>query len=101
MVFLFDEYNTDLDAPMNWLTSAKEFMFWSLQKWASGAIITLSPSANLVKFRSKIIASVDNFYEDSYDYSIFKADGSPLRPELNSITPVSYTHLTLPTIYSV
>jgi len=96
MGFLFDEYNTDLDAPMNWLTSAKEFMFWSLQKWASGAIITLSPSANLVKFRSKIIASVDNFYEDSYDYSIFKADGSPLRPELNSITRTGNSFIMTP-----
>ena len=89
MGFMFDEYNKELDSPMNWLTSAREFMFWSLQKWASGAIITLSPSADLVKFQSKLTATVDNFYEDAYDYSIFKADGSPIKPNLNSISRTS------------
>ena len=80
--FSFDDYNKNLDVPLTWLTSAKEFMFWTLQNWSSGAVITLSPSANMVQFTPVISASVDNTNTDFYDYSIFKADGSPLKSEL-------------------
>jgi len=34
--FIFEEYNTSLEAVTNWETSAKEFMFWTTQNWSSG-----------------------------------------------------------------
>lgn len=83
--FEFEQYSTDLELPLNWLTSAKEFMFWTLQNWAPGAIITLSPSANNLKFKPAITASVDNLDTDFYEYSIFKADGMPLKEDLTNI----------------
>jgi len=83
--FSFDDYNKDLDIPLTWLTSAKEFMFWTLQNWASGAVITLSPSSNKINFTPVINASVDNTDTDFYDYSIFKADGSPLKADLTDV----------------
>ena len=35
---------------MNWDYSAKEFLFWSLGKWQSGDYVTLSLSAQELKF---------------------------------------------------
>jgi hypothetical protein len=34
--FIFDEFNTNLNAITNWETSAKEFLFWTTQNWSSG-----------------------------------------------------------------
>ena len=83
--FEFEEFSKDLEVPLNWLTSAKEFMFWTLQNWSSGSVIFLSPAANYLKFKPVIVASVDNLDEDFYGYSIFKADGQPLRSDLTNI----------------
>lgn len=83
--FVFDDYNKELDVPLTWLTSAKEFMFWTLQNWVAGAVITLSPSANKIKFIPTMNTSVDTTDTDFYDYSIFKADGSPLKSDLTNV----------------
>lgn len=83
--FEFEDYSKDLELPLNWLTSAKEFLFWTLQNWNYGSVITLSPAANRLKFKPRITASVDNLDEDFYGYSIFKADGQPLRSDLTNI----------------
>jgi len=83
--FVFDDYSKDLDVPLTWLTSAKEFMFWTLQNWVPGAVITLSPAANKIKFVPTMNTSVDNTDTDFYDYSIFKADGSPLKADLTNV----------------
>ena len=34
--FVFDDFNTNLNAVTNWETSAKEFMFWTTQNWSTG-----------------------------------------------------------------
>ena len=34
--FIFDDFNTTLNAVTNWETSAKEFLFWTTQHWATG-----------------------------------------------------------------
>ena len=34
--FVFDDYNSNLDAITNWETSGKEFLFWTTQNWSSG-----------------------------------------------------------------
>jgi hypothetical protein len=60
-------------------------MFWTLQNWAAGSVITLSPAANKIKFVPQIKAAVDNTDTDFYDYSIFKADGSPLKADLTDV----------------
>jgi hypothetical protein len=83
--FEFEDYNKELDLPLNWVTSVKEFMFWTLQNWAAGSVITLSPAATRLRFKSKITASVDSLDEDFYDYSIFKADGQPLIADLTNV----------------
>lgn len=84
--FEFDEYNKELSTTLDWVTSAKEFMFWTLQNWAPGSIITLSPSATLLKFKPRIKASVDNLDADFYEYSILRSDGQPLQIELSNVS---------------
>ena len=34
--FVFDEFNTNIGEICNWVTSAKEFLFWTTQNWSSG-----------------------------------------------------------------
>jgi hypothetical protein len=83
--FKFDQFNKDLGVTLDWLTSAKEFMFWSLQNWNSGAIITLSPSATYLQFNPTITASIDDFSSSAFEYSILKADGTPFKLNLIDI----------------
>ena len=59
-----------------------EFMFWTLQNWAAGSVITLSPGSNQITFTPQMTASVDTTDTDFYEYSIFKFDGSPFKPNL-------------------
>jgi len=83
--FIFDDFNKDLGINLDWMTSAKEFMFWSLQKWNAGSIITLSPSAMLLQFQPKLTASIDDFSASAFEYHILKADGTPFRLNLIDI----------------
>jgi len=83
--FVFDHYDQDSLAVSNWKTSAKEFTFWTLQNWSSGAVISLSPGAFELKFRREF-AMVDNIYDTFYGYSLFKVDGKPLNPEYVSLS---------------
>jgi hypothetical protein len=75
--FTFDEYNKDLTEILNWTFSSKEMLYWTTQKWAVGAVITLSPFANSLKFKdtSAVADSLTNIF---YDYSVLKADGTVL-----------------------
>ena len=34
--FEFNQFNTNINQVLNWETSAKEFLFWTLQNWSSG-----------------------------------------------------------------
>jgi len=83
--FSFDDYSQELEVPLDWNTSAKEFMFWSIQRWSEGSVITLSPSAGGVNFTPKINAVADDLTSDFYNYSIFRADGSPIRSNQTNI----------------
>jgi hypothetical protein len=83
--FSFDDFSSDLSVPLDWLTSAKEFMFWTLQNWESGSVITLSPAATKLQYVSKTNTAVDGFVSDLRDYSIFKADGSPLKADFTDV----------------
>ena len=34
--FIFEDFNTNINQVLNWETSAKEFLFWTLQNWSTG-----------------------------------------------------------------
>lgn len=77
--FVFDAYNKNLDTVVNWLTSAKEFAFWTTQNWAEGAVISVSPAAHDVEF-FKEYTTVDNIYDPFYGYSVLRQDGTSIEP---------------------
>jgi len=83
--FVFDYYAPDSEFVSNWETTAKEFMFWTTQNWGAGSVITLSPGAFQVKFRSEY-SIVDDIYDTFYGYSLLKADGKKLQPQNVSLT---------------
>ena len=68
----------------NWNTSAKQFLFWTTQGWATSSLIALSPAANLLEFKRDYYI-VDNINDNFYGYNIFKADGLFLDSEFNSL----------------
>jgi len=75
--FEFNTFNKELELVANWLTSAKEFMFWTTQNWEVGSVITLSPSADRLVYNNKN-AVIDNIFDPFYGNELFKADGTKL-----------------------
>ena len=83
--FEFNYFDKDTNVVENWLQSIKEFAFWTTQNWDNGAVITLSPGSQELRFTSEF-SVVDNLFDNFYDYSIYKADGNKLREEFTSRT---------------
>ena len=79
--FVFDEYNQDLSQVLNWNFTAKEFLFWTTQNWAVNSVITLSPFANKIVFRSDK-GIVDSIVNEFQEYSVISASGAPF-PKTN------------------
>ena len=82
--FSFNEFNNELATINNWETSVKEFMFWTTQGWAPGAVLSLSPAANKLVFNSKN-SVVNDVVDPFYGYKIFRVDGQKLDPEFIEI----------------
>lgn len=75
--FEFTNKLEELQQVANWDLAGKEFLYWSLQRWAVNSIISLAPfSANLVFNSSKSV--VDNIYDKFYDYNLLKSDSFAL-----------------------
>jgi len=82
--FVFDYYDGESSAVLNWRHSVNEFLFWTTQNWASGSVITLSPGASQLKFVSQS-SVVDNVFDPFYGYSLIKSDGKKLIEEFASL----------------
>jgi hypothetical protein len=74
--FSFNQFNSDLSQVVDWQLSAKEFLYWTTQNWVNNSVITLSPFADQLVFQRKD-SSVNNIFDNFYDYSLTKADGTP------------------------
>lgn len=79
--FVFDEFNQDLGQVLNWNFTAKEFLFWTTQNWAVNSVITLSPFANKIVYRSDV-GIVDSIVNTFQEYSVISATGAPF-PKTN------------------
>ena len=75
--FIFDGYSSATQAPLNWETAAKEFMFWTKHNWEVGSLLTVSPAAEKLTITTPV-GIIDNLLDSFYDYSIFKNDGTIL-----------------------
>jgi hypothetical protein len=78
--FVFEEFNNDLGQILDWKFTAKEYLYWTTQNWSVNSVITLSPFANKLTFRSDK-GIVDSIVNNFYEYSLLKADGAPFPKE--------------------
>ena len=81
--FVFDDYNTTLKNINNWESAIKEFLFWTTQNWAEGAIISLSPLANSLVLNSSY-SVVNDIKDQFFEYKIFRVDGQPLNEQFSN-----------------
>lgn len=82
--FVFDRYDPQLGASADWVTSCKEFMFWTRQNWSVGSLIALSPGAKKLDIDGPV-GVADNILNGFYDYQVLKDDGKPLQPEFLNV----------------
>jgi len=75
--FVFDVYNSDLVRVVDWSFTGEEFLYWASQNWANNSVITLSPFADVLKFKLPNTV-VDNIFDSFYDYSLLQANGIPI-----------------------
>ena len=71
--FVFDNFRKSASVVDDWETSTKEFAFWTLHNWSAGTLISLSPGANQLKFRTEY-SVVDNIFDGFFD-TLLKVDG--------------------------
>ena len=76
--FIFDQFNNDLQAILDWKFSGREFLFWTTQNWADNSVITLSPFADQIKFYSAD-SVVDNIFDNFYHRSVLQVNGKSIR----------------------
>ena len=79
--WVFDQFSTVGNVVNDWYQSAKEFLFWSQGSWSNGMFITLSPSAELVKFTQQYgnIQYINGIVGGSYP--IIDRAGAPIQPQ--------------------
>ena len=83
--FEFEDFNQQQNTINNWIQASKEFLFWTTQNWAEGTAITLSPSAEFIKYKTEY-ATVDNLFNPFYDYGlVLNADGRQIAVEFNHV----------------
>jgi len=78
--FEFDYNNSNYGIVENFRLSAKEFLFWTTQNWGENSVISLSPSANQIKFKRNFYLP-DSLYDGIFDYEILDQDGKLLSNE--------------------
>jgi hypothetical protein len=82
--FVFDYFDGDSGAVLNWRHSVNEFLFWTTQNWSAGSVIALSPSATRLKLQTEY-STVDNVFDSFYGYTLLKSDGNKLVEEFSSL----------------
>ena len=78
--FVFENYSRDNRTTQDFVTAAKEFMFWTRNEWAVGSLLSVSPGAESIKVTVPV-GVVDNLLDSFYDYNILTDTGEPIDPE--------------------
>ena len=79
--WVFDQFDNDSNVVYNWLQSAKEFLFWSQGTWDNGTFITLSPSADTIKYHRDFgnVQYVNGIISGTYP--IVDRANNPIQPQ--------------------
>ena len=76
----FNDYDNAISDVSDWVYSGKQFLFWSLGKWATGNTLSLSPMARKIKFTS-ITGRISQIAEsDKGQFSILDETGKKILP---------------------
>jgi len=94
--FNFEFYDKSLGEVRNWITSIKEFLFWTKSDWAIGSLLSLSPLANKIEITSDV-GTLENLLDGFYDYQILQTNGTPIQPSLINVNR-QYQKTTIETI---
>ena len=88
--FRFEKFSNELKEVLNWETSAKEFMYWTRQGWASGGAITLSPAGKgfEIETNNSTIGKLRNLLGE---YTVLDAGGRTLGEQSISTKRVGTT----------
>ena len=86
MGYDFGEFNGEINDINNWLYSGKQFLFWSIGKWAPGNTLSLSPLASNVKFLAPIGRVSKIIDVDQSQYSILDQEGKSIKTSECEIT---------------
>jgi len=76
--FVFDTFSEELNLPVDWDLSVKEFLFWTGQNWEDSAVITLSPASAQLKY-VKANTVGDDIISGSQFYTLLQQDGFPIQ----------------------
>lgn len=82
--FTFDRYDAENQTSQDWLSSCKEFMFWTKHNWEIGSLISISPGAEKIDITTPV-GVADNILDGFYEYQILKGDGKPLQPRFINV----------------
>ena len=69
--FIFDEFNTNIGEVSNWVTSAKEFLFWTTQNWSTGE----DKWKDWTPFDSYVSGEIVKYNGDYYKADVFVEPG--------------------------
>jgi len=94
--FIFNSFDPTIKSAANWLTSSKEFMYWTTHNWAVGSLITLSPAAEKIDITIPV-GVADNLLDGFYDYQVLKSDGKVL-PIANINVNRGFQNITIETV---
>ena len=79
MGYNFGEFDGEINDVNNWLYSGRQFLFWSIGKWAAGNTLSLSPLAAGVKFTSPLGRVSKIIDVDQSQYSILDQEGKSIK----------------------
>lgn len=75
----FGEFNSEINDLNNWTYSGRQFLFWSIGKWASGNTLNLSPAAGGIKFIAPLGRVSKIIDIDQGQYSIVDQEGKSIK----------------------
>lgn len=84
--FIFDQYSSDANDIIDWTWSGKEFLSWTLLNNLEGDIISLSPGAQQLRFKTNFghIEPIEQIIQGVY--SILNRDGGKIEPKNTAVS---------------
>lgn len=79
MGFDFGEFNAEINDVNDWLYSGKQFLFWSIGKWAPGNTLNLSPAAAGMTFNAPLGRVSKIIDVDQSQFSILDEEGRSIK----------------------